>query len=122
MCVPCYDGAIFPEKTTEVCAYVHNVHIMGCALAFEWDVGKAEANYGKHGVRFAEAEPVFKDDDAITITDDDSDPHEVRFVSIGMGAKERVLVVVYCSRGENIRIISARVAEPRERSQYEESR
>jgi hypothetical protein len=39
-----------------------------------------------------------------------------------MGAKERVLVVVYCHRGENIRIISARVAEPRERSQYEESR
>jgi uncharacterized DUF497 family protein len=39
-----------------------------------------------------------------------------------MGAKERVLVVVYCHRGKNIRIISARTAEPRERSQYEESR
>jgi uncharacterized protein len=90
-------------------------------VAVEWDVGKAEANYRKHGVRFAEAEPVF-DDDAITITDDDSDPHEVRFVSIGMGAKERVLVVVYCYRGENIRFISARVAGPDERSQYEESR
>ena len=91
-------------------------------MVFEWDAQKAEANYQKHGVRFAEAEPVFEDDDAITITDDDSDPHEVRFVSVGMGAKERVLVVVYCHRGENIRIISARVAEPHERSQYEESR
>jgi uncharacterized protein len=91
-------------------------------MVFEWDVGKAEANYKKHGVRFAEAEPVFEDDDAITIPDEDSDPHEVRFVSIGMGAKERVLIVVYCFRGENIRIISARVAEPHERSQYEEQR
>lgn len=91
-------------------------------MAFEWDAGKAEGNYRKHGVRFAEAEPVFDDDDAITIRDEDSDPHEVRFVSIGTGAKERVLVVVYCYRGENIRIISARLAEPPERSRYEESR
>jgi uncharacterized DUF497 family protein len=95
---------------------------MECDVAFEWDAGKAEANYRKHVVRFAESLPVFDDEDAITIPDEDSDPHEVRFVSIGMGAKERVLVVVYCYRGENIRLISARVAEPHERSQYEESR
>ena len=95
---------------------------MRCDLAYEWDVGKAEANYRKHGVWFSESLPVFEDDEAITITDDGSDPHEVRFVSIGMGTKERVLVVVYCCRGKNIRIISARTAEPHERSQYEESR
>jgi len=89
---------------------------------FEWDARKAEANYRKHGVWFSESLPVFEDDDAMTITDDDSDPHEVRFVSIGMGAKGRVLVVVYCYRGENVRIISARMAEPQERIQYEESR
>ena len=39
-----------------------------------------------------------------------------------MGAKERVLVVVYTYRGADIRIISARVAEPHERSQYESER
>ena len=102
--------------------YAQNVHIMRCAVAFEWDAQKAEANHKKHGVWFSESLPVFDDDDAITITDDDSDPHEVRFVSIGMGAKEQVLVVVYSHRGANIRIISVRVAEPHERSQYEESR
>lgn len=91
-------------------------------MGFVWDVRKAEANYTKHGVWFSESLPVFEDDEAITITDDDSDPHEVRFVSIGMGAKERVLVVVYCYRGENIRIISARVAEAHERGQYEGKR
>jgi len=32
------------------------------------------------------------------------------------------LVVVYCYRGNNIRIISARLAEARERGQYEEHR
>jgi uncharacterized DUF497 family protein len=91
-------------------------------VAFEWDTGKAEANYTKHGVRFAETLPVFEDDAAVTISDDDSDPHEARFVSIGMGAKGRILVVVYCYRGHKIRIISARIAEPRERSQSEEQR
>lgn len=91
-------------------------------MTFEWDVGKAEANFKKHGVHFSETAPIFEDDHAITITDEDSDPHEQRFVSIGSGAKGRVLVVVYCFRGANIRLISARAAEPQERSRYEESR
>jgi uncharacterized protein len=91
-------------------------------MGFEWDPRKAEANYKKHRVRFAEALPVFEDEEAVTITDDDSDPHEVRFVTVGSGAKGRVLVVVYCYRGKKIRIISARVAKPLERRQYEEMR
>ena len=91
-------------------------------MGFVWDVRKAEANFEKHGVRFSESLPVFEDDYAITITDDESDPNEQRFVSMGMGVKERVLVVVYSYRGENIRIISARLAAAHERSQYEESR
>lgn len=91
-------------------------------MDFEWDVRKAESNFAKHGVRFSEAEPVFADDYAITITDSESDPSEQRFVSMGTGVKGRVLVVVYSYRGRNIRIISARLAEAHERSQYEESR
>jgi uncharacterized DUF497 family protein len=92
-------------------------------LEFEWDVRKAEANFKKHGVRFSEARPVLEDDDdAITITDDESDPEEQRFVSIGTGAKERALVMVYCYRGNRIRIISARLAEVQERREYEEKR
>lgn len=91
-------------------------------MAFEWDVRKAESNFKKHGVRFSESLPVFEDEYAITIVDDESDPDEQRFVSLGMGVKERVLVVVYSFRGKNIRIISVRLAEPQERSQYEEAR
>jgi uncharacterized DUF497 family protein len=91
-------------------------------MSFEWDPEKAEANFKKHGVRFPEAEPVFEDDYAITIKDDESDSGEQRFVSMGMGVKGRVLVVVYCYRGSNIRMISARMAEAQERRQYEEAR
>ena len=91
-------------------------------MSFEWDPRKAEANFKNHGVRFSEAEPVFEEDFAVTIVDDESDPHEQRFVSIGTGLKGRVLVVVYCYRGSKIRIVSARPAEAHERQQYEENR
>ena len=88
----------------------------------EWDPSKAEINFRKHGVRFTEAQPVFMDDYALSSTDDESSLHEQRFISIGMGMKGRVLVVVYCYRGRKIRIISARPAEAHEREQYEEHR
>ena len=92
-------------------------------MGFEWDdASKAGINFRKHGVRMPEAIPVFDDPYAITITDDESDPDEQRFVTMGMGAMGRLLVVVYTWRGENIRIISARPAEAHECEQYEAER
>lgn len=61
---------------------------------------------------------VFSDDLAITIPDNRFD--EDRFVTIGMDAFGRILVVVFTGCGEDIRLISARLAERRERKQYEE--
>jgi len=73
-------------------------------VGFEWDPAKAEANFAKHRVRFAEALTVFDDDLAITVPDDESDPDERRFISIGTGVKGDLLVVVYTWRRTNIRI------------------
>jgi uncharacterized DUF497 family protein len=79
---------------------------------FEWDEeSKAGANFRKHGVRMPEAIAVFDYPYAITITDDESNPEEQLFVTLGIGAAGRLLVVVCTWRGENIRIISARPAE-----------
>ena len=92
-------------------------------MGFEWDeASKAGTNYRKHGVRMPEAIQVFDDPHAITIADDKSDPDEQRFVTLGIGAMGRLLVVVYTWRGENLRIISARPAEAHEREQYEAER
>ena len=89
-------------------------------VGFEWDKeSKAGANFRKHGVRMPEAIPVFDDPYAITLADEESDPGEQRFVTVGLGALGRLLVVVYTWRGENIRIISARPAEAHEREEYE---
>ena len=92
-------------------------------MGFEWDEeSKAGINFRKHGVRMPEAIPVFDDPHAVTIVDDESDPVEQRFITLGMGALGRLLVVVYAWRGENIRIISARPAEAHERDEYEVER
>ena len=98
------------------------VHIIICALE-SWlsngNPNKAAANVRKHGVQFSEAAGVFSDDYAITIHDDESHPHEQRFVTPGMGIKGRILVVVYCYSAENIRITSVPTAGRSERQQYE---
>ena len=86
-------------------------------MEFEWDPNKAASNLRKHGVRFAEAATAFEDDAMLTMPDDKAG--EERFVAIGVGSMGRVLVVVYTTRGDRTRIISARKATRQERSQYE---
>lgn len=87
-------------------------------MAYQWDRGKAAANLHKHGVDFADAVTVFSDDLAITITDERFD--EERFITIGIDAFSRVLVVVYTWRNDEIRLISARKATRYQQKQYEE--
>lgn len=88
-----------------------------CTVAgFEWDPRKAASNARKHGIHFADAVSVLEDDHAITVRED---AHaEERWVTIGIDALARILTVVYSWRGDNVRIISARVATQNERSQY----
>jgi uncharacterized protein len=89
-------------------------------MSYQWDPHKAHGNQQKHGVRFADAVSVFADDFAITVEDEDAD--EERFVTIGIDAFGRILVVVYTFREDEIRLISAREASPHERKQYESER
>jgi len=86
-------------------------------MTYEWDPIKAKTNLRKHGIDFADAATVFSDEYARTIPDDY--PDEERFVTMGMDALGRILVVVFTWRGPHIRIISARKAENHERKQYE---
>ena len=85
-------------------------------VSFHWDPRKARSNQQKHGISFADAVAVFEDDLAVTIPDDY--PYEERFVTIGSDFLERVLVVVFVWRGDEIRLISARKATSNEREHY----
>jgi uncharacterized protein len=86
----------------------------------QWDAEKAAANLRKHGVDFADAETALRDEMAMTQPDDD--PEGERFVTLGMDALGRLLVLVYEWRDDDVRLISARKATRAERRQYEAKR
>ena len=72
-----------------------------------WDPIKADINFQKHGVSFEEAATVIQS--AMTVTIEDNDTDEERFITIGVSVKLRVLMVVHTYRDDSeIRIISAR--------------
>lgn len=87
-------------------------------MKITFDPRKAVTNLRKHGIKFSDAEAVLFDPMALTREDEDAEG-EQRFVSIGVDATERLLVVVFSYRGEEIRLISARPATVRERECYE---
>jgi hypothetical protein len=86
---------------------------------FEWDKAKAAANLVKHGVSFEQARQAFDDPFAINFADDREDYGEDRLILFGM-VQNRLLVVAHALRGDKVRIISAREAEPHERRKYHE--
>ena len=86
---------------------------------FEWDDRKAVENYRKHRVSFEMGRDVFKDPFAIEQLNDRENYGEERYAIIGM-VDNRLLFVGYTMRGDTIRIISARGAEPHEHRQYHE--
>ena len=77
----------------------------------------AVANLAKHGIDFADAATVLHDE--LTLTVHDETEEESRFVTLGLDALGRLLVVVYTWRDHRVRIISARRATRRDRRQYE---
>ena len=90
------------------------------AFVFSWDPTKASGNWKKHEVTFDEAVSAFGDPLSATIIDPYHSLLESRFVLIGRSFIGRLLVVAHVERGDNIRIISARLANRRERISYEE--
>ena len=87
--------------------------------SFEWDDTKAAENYASHGVSFEAARDVFKDAFAVDWLDERVQYGEDRYAIIGM-VESRLLYVAYTMRGETIRTISARGAEPYEKRRYHE--
>lgn len=90
-------------------------------MRFEWDARKAASNKRKHGVGFDEASTVFADALSATAADPEHSTHEERFLTIGLSNRRRILLVSHSDRGDNIRIISARLATISERCIYEEA-
>lgn len=86
-------------------------------MNIEFDPDKAAENLRKHRVSFAHAEQALRDPAALTVEDPDAQT-EQRFVTVGMDALGRVLVIVHTPREEQTRIISARRASKSEATVY----
>lgn len=89
-------------------------------MDFEWDDTKSESNERKHGVTFTEAMTVFADPLSLTGYDPAHSDEEDRYITMGVSAGGRLLIVSHTDRGDAIRIISAREASRAERRDYED--
>ena len=92
-------------------------------MDFEFDPGKARLNLEKHGIAFADVEPVFMDSRAMTNRSDRQTVRggtEERYITTGMDALGRVVTVAWTPRNGKIRLISARHARNEEKAGYEQ--
>jgi uncharacterized protein len=85
-----------------------------------WDEAKEAANRRKHGVDFREAIEALLDPLGLSRPDEDHDPEESRWNTIGLTRTGRLLRVTTAESGPTITVISARRATARERHAYEE--
>jgi hypothetical protein len=93
-------------------------------LNVTWDPTKAETNQGKHGVSFGQAAGVLLDPLALTVFDEAHSEHEERWFTLGRSLSGQLLAVAHTYQVSglttaSVRIISARAATRRERTQYE---
>jgi uncharacterized protein len=91
------------------------------SMMFDWDPDKAASNLTKHGVSFDEAKTVFDNPLAVIFDDVAHSMGEQREIMIGHSQSDRLLLVSFVERSGVIRLISARLATPRERERYEQN-
>lgn len=86
-------------------------------MEFEWDNEKNKKNHSKHGINFEDAALIFH---GVTFTRIDSrkEYNEVREISTGELDNQIIIAVVHTNRGGSTRIISARLANRKERNEY----
>lgn len=85
---------------------------------YDWNRDKALANFEKHGVSFFEAAGAFDDAEGLDAADEAHSRREERRVRLAQSRGGRLLVIAYTLRGTDVRIISARLANRKERARY----
>ncbi|MBI2008109.1 BrnT family toxin [Candidatus Amesbacteria bacterium] len=89
--------------------------------SFQWDKGNLDKSYAKHSITPQEAEEVFLDESLITQEDVKHSQKEERFTAIGKTTAGELLFAVYTHRNGNIRVISIRKANKKEKEIYEKT-
>ena len=87
---------------------------------FSWDKGNSEKNWLKHKVTKQETEQVFFNRPILVFDDEKHSKNERRFYLLGRTDLDKKLFVVFTTRKNLIRIISARDMNKKEREIYNE--
>lgn len=89
-------------------------------VLFEWDKGNFDKNFKKHKVVNEEAEQIFNNSPNFIHRDEShSTINETRYMIWGITDEKRKLSTIFTLRNNQIRIISARPMNIRERRAYE---
>lgn len=91
-----------------------------CVMNFEWDEDKSERCFTERGFDFAYAARVFFDPKRVVRADARRSYGEDRYQVMGM-IEQRLFVLVYTPRQGAMRLISARKANQREVTHYEDN-
>jgi uncharacterized DUF497 family protein len=89
-------------------------------VEFEWDPEKDRLNMELHGISFLEASSVFGDALHRTVPDPRHSLGEFRYLTTGYTSSQLLVIVAHTDRDDRIRIITARLALPKERRFYEQ--
>lgn len=88
-------------------------------INFQWDRGNIDKNFTKHNITPNESEEAFLDQNLKTYDDIEHSQKEKRYIAIGKSKSKNVLYIVFTIRNSQIRVISARIANTKERKIYE---
>lgn len=84
-------------------------------LCFEWDEGNRNKNWIKHKVSNEECEEVFFDPRKRLLKEVFHSSKETRYLLLGHTFRGRALFIAFTLRGANVRVISARDLNRKER-------
>ena len=87
---------------------------------FQWDEGNSLKNWKKHNVTISECEQVLFNKPMIVSSDEKYSDSEKRWFLLGRTDLDRKLFLVFTSRGNLIRVVSARDMNKKERDIYNE--
>ena len=90
-------------------------------VGFQWDEGNTDKNLIKHNVQNWESEQIFFNKPLLVFDDPKHSLVEKRWAAFGRTDAGRLLVVVFTRRGKQIRVISARDINRKEKKFYEEN-
>ena len=88
---------------------------------FEWDKGNIDKSFKKHNISPNESEEIFLDERLFLQEDLKHSQQERRFIAIGKTISKKLLLTVFTIRNYKIRIISVRIADNKEKRQYEKT-